>query len=304
MIKGSLAIGFGMSHRPSIWKVSFATVIYFFFGGWTNPGIAEAQPSAKCITAQEVRNKGGWDIVTQAPQFEPYWFADEKGNLQGMDFDMLVEVNKILQIPTTRYTTVAWAGVLPALQARQSDFTPEAIAVTDVRRKTFAFSYPEGDNSIVIMTRPDTGIQSLANLAGKVIGVETGSAGEATALRLSGKLKAEGKDVTVKSYQHNVDELLDLGNKRIDAVLLNVAPVTAYMKKHPGKFINAGLADVPLYAAWVFRKEDMGGPGCIGDEVNRAIKILRDRGTIKALQLKWFGHEMQLPDYGIWKSVE
>jgi ABC-type amino acid transport substrate-binding protein len=267
-------------------------------------GAAAQSTKGKCVTVQEVRAKGGWDIVTQVPQFEPYWFADEKGNLQGMDFDMLVEVNKILQIPTTRYTTVAWAGVLPALQAGKSDFTPEAIAITEARRKTFAFSYPEGDNSIVIMTRPDTGVKGPNDLIGKTVGVEIGSAGEATALMLREKAKAAGKDINVKSYQHNVDELLDLGNKRIDAVLLNVAPVVAYMKKNPGKFVNVGLADKPLYAAWVFRKEDFGGSGCIGDEVNRALKILRDNGTLKTVQLKWFGHEMAVPDYATFKSVE
>jgi len=269
------------------------------------PVSAAAQPAkGKCLTVQEVRAKGGWDIVTQVPQFEPYWFADEKGNFQGMDYDMLVEVNKVLQIPTTRYTAVAWAGVLPALQAGKSDFTPEAIAVTDARRKTFAFSYPEGDNSIVIMTRPDTAIKGPDGLIGKTVGVEIGSAGEATALKLREKAKAAGKDINVKAYQHNVDELLDLGNKRIDAVLLNVAPVTAYMKKQPGKFVNVGLADTPLYAAWVFRKEDFGGPGCIGDEVNRALNTLRDNGTLKAQQVKWFGHEMQVPNYTTWKSVD
>jgi polar amino acid transport system substrate-binding protein len=268
--------------------------------------LASAMPafSQGCTTVDKVRAKGGWDIVTQVPQFEPYWFADDKGNLQGMDFDMLVEVNKILEIPTTRYITVAWAGVLPALQAGKSDFVPEAIAVTEARKKTFAFSYPEGDNSIVIMTRPDIGIKSPDDLVGKTVGVETGSAGEATALILKESAKARGKDIKINSYQHNVDELLDLGNKRIDAVLLNVAPVAAYMKKNPGKFVNAGIADRPLFAAWVFRKEDFGAANCIGNEVNRALKILRENGTTKRHQMKWFGHEMPLPDYDAWKSVE
>ena len=266
---------------------------------------AEAQTSGKCVTIQDVRNRGGWTIVTQIPGFEPYWFADDKGNFQGMDYDLLVEVNKTLNVPKTNYTTVAWAGVLPALQAGKSDFTPEAIAVTEQRKKTFAFSYPEGDNSIVIMTRPDTGIKSPSDLVGKVIGVETGSAGEATAIALRKKFQAEGKDFkTLKNYEHNVDELLDLGNKRLDAVLLNVAPVVAYMKKHPGRFLNAGLASTPLYAAWVFRKEDMGDPDCIGTQVNKALKILKDNGTIKKLQMKWFDQEMQLPDYASWKSVD
>lgn len=265
---------------------------------------AWAQGASQCMTVEKVRAAGGWNIVTQVPQFEPYWYADDKGTLQGMDHDMLTEVNKVLNIPATRYTTVAWAGVLPALQAGKSDFVPLAIAVTDARRKTFAFSYPEGDNSIVIFTRPDARIKGPADLVGKTVGVEIGSAGESTAMALREKAKADGKDISIKAYQHNVDEFLDLGNKRIDAVLINGAPVAAYMKKHPGKFVNAGLADKPLYASWVFRKEDFGAPGCIGDEVNRALKVLREKGATKAIQMKWFDHEMQLPDYATWKSVE
>ena len=98
--------------------------------------IAQAQTANKCTTIKDVRSHGGWTIVTQVPNFEPYWFADEKGTYQGMDYDLLVEVNKILDVPATHYTTVAWAGVLPALQAGKSDFTPEAIAATEVRKKT------------------------------------------------------------------------------------------------------------------------------------------------------------------------
>ena len=55
---------------------------------------AAAQTKGKCVTIQDIQKKGGWDIVTQVPGFEPYWFADEKGNFQGQDYDLLVEVNK------------------------------------------------------------------------------------------------------------------------------------------------------------------------------------------------------------------
>ena len=296
-----------MRAKSSVRLVLFGLATLVVLGGVVGVDRAHGQATAKgkCLTVEAIRQKGGWDIVTQVPGFEPYWFADDKGNFQGMDYDLLVAVNKILGIPKTRYTTVPWAGVLPALMSGKSDFTPEAVAVTEARRKTFAFSYPEGDNSIVIMTRANAGIKGPDDLVGKTIAAETGSAGEATALRLREKFKAAGKDFgDLKSYQHQLDMFLDLGNRRVDAVLTNVAPVTAYMKKHPGVFANVGLVDVPLYASWVFRPADMGEPGCIGTEVNRALAELKTKGVIKELQLKWFGHEMPLPDYATWKSLE
>jgi polar amino acid transport system substrate-binding protein len=299
------ALGHRIRRRSIARTVMLVAAAGALIVGWGAAVRADTPTPGKCVTVDQVRAKGGWTIVTQVPNFEPYWFADDNGHFEGMDYDLVVAINKILKIPATHYTTVPWAGVLPALQVGKSDFTPEAIAVTAVRRQTFAFSYPEGDNSIEIMTRPDTGIRSAADLVGKRIGVETGSAGEATALQLRAKFKSEGKDFSsLKSYQQNLDEMLDLGDRRIDAILLNTAPITAFMKKHPGKFFNAGRVGVPLYAAWVFRKEDMGPPGCIGTEVNAALKTLREKGVIRALQQKWFGHEMTLPDYNTWKSVE
>ena len=47
--------------------------------------------------------------------FEPYWFADDKGNFQGMDYDLLVAVNKILGIPKTRYSPSGTRIIRPGL---------------------------------------------------------------------------------------------------------------------------------------------------------------------------------------------
>jgi ABC-type amino acid transport substrate-binding protein len=46
----------------------------------------------------------------------------------------------------------------------------------------------------------------------------------------------------------------------------------------------------------------MGGPGCIGNEINKALDTLRKNGVLKAQQMKWFGYEMPLPEYSAWKT--
>jgi polar amino acid transport system substrate-binding protein len=254
--------------------------------------------SAQCLTVDKVKAKGGWDIVTEVPDWEPYWFADPGGKFIGMDVDLLNEVNKRLGIADTRYKPVPWEGVLPAQLSGLSDFLPEAITITEERKKTFAYSYPYGDASIVIMTRPDTAIKTVDDLAGHVVGVQTGSAGEAVGLKVQERLKSQGKNFReLKSYQNTSDAFLDLGNRRVDAVLNPRPPVAVYMSKHPGHFTIAGVVDQPTFAAWVFRPADMTAPGCVGYEVNRVLQQLRHEGFIASLQKKWFGHEIPLPDY-------
>jgi polar amino acid transport system substrate-binding protein len=276
---------------------SFARTAVVIFSVILALTVAQAA-SAQCLTVDKVKAKGGWDIVTEVPDWEPYWFADQGGKFIGMDVDLLNEVNKRLGIAQTRYKPVPWEGVLPAQLSGLSDFLPEAITITEERKKTFAYSHPYGDASIVIMTRPDTGIKTTDDLAGRIVGVQTGSAGEAVALKVQERLKTQGKGFReLKSYQNTSDAFLDLGNRRVDAVLNPRPPVAVYMSKHPGRFAVAGVVDQPTFAAWVFRPADMAGAGCVGFEVNRVLQQLRREGFIAGLQKKWFGHEIPLPDY-------
>jgi polar amino acid transport system substrate-binding protein len=253
--------------------------------------------SAQCLTVDKIKAKGGWDIVAELPDFEPYWFMDKDGKFAGMDVDLLNAVNKKLDIPTARYTTIPWEGVLPALLAKKGDFLPEPIIQTEERKKVFAFGHFYGDVGVVIMTRPDTSIKSNKDLGGKTVAAQTGSGPETALAKVKERYKAEGKDLTMKNYQGTADELLDLRNKRVDAVVASRPVLVSFMKKHPDEFLLAGLLGEPAYAAWAYRPEDMGQPGCIGTEINAALSQLRKEGVIAALQKKWFGEEFPIPPY-------
>jgi polar amino acid transport system substrate-binding protein len=253
--------------------------------------------SAQCLTIDNIKAKGGWDIVAELPDFEPYWFMGSDGKFTGMDVDLLNAVNKKLGIATARYTTVPWEGVLPALLAKKGDFLPEPIIQTEERKKTFGFGHFYGDVGVVILTRPDTGIKSNQDLAGKVIAAQTGSGPETSLIKVKQRYAARGKDFTMKNYQGTADELLDLQNKRVDAVVASRPVLVAFMKKRPGNFVLAGLLDEPAYAAWAYRKEDIGKPGCIGTEIDKVLSQLRKEGVIANLQKKWFGEEFSLPPY-------
>jgi polar amino acid transport system substrate-binding protein len=150
---------------------------------------------------------------------------------------------------------------------------------------------------VVILTRPDTGIKSTADLAGKKVGAQTGSAAETAGNAVRERFEKDGKGFTIKSYQQTADELLDLQNQRVDAVLASRPVVVNFIQKSPDKFLMAGLLGEPAYAAWLFRQGDVGGEGCIGTEINKVLSTLKAEGYIAALQRKWIGSEFPLPNY-------
>lgn len=273
------------------WRLSLVATSALVFA------LASGNASAQCLTIEKVKAKNGWDLVMELPDFEPYWFMGKDNKFAGMDVDLLNEVNKKLGITAVRYTTIPWEGVMPATLAKKSDFLPEAIIPNDERKKSFAFGHPYGDVSVTILTRPDTGIKSNKDFAGKTVAVQTGSGGEATLRKVHERYKSEGKDFTVKAYQGTADELLDLGNKRVDAVVASAPVLAVYSQKHKGKFVSAGLLDQALYGSWVYRKEDLGPAGCIGTEIDKTLSQLRKEGVLATLQKKWFGEEAKLPPY-------
>ena len=273
-------------------SIAALTAAFMFVGA--HVGLA----SAKCLTIDEIKAKGGWDITAEIPDFEPYWFVDSSGTFVGMDVDLLKAVNAKLGIPATRYTTIPWEGVLPSVLTGKSDFIPEAIVATEERKKAFAFGHPYGDSGVVILTRKDSGIKSSADLANRVIAAQTGGAPEASLLQVKARYQAAGgKDFTTKSYQGTADELLDLQNKRVEAVVASRPVAATFVTKHPEEFMIAGLLDQPSYASWAYRPADMGGPGCIGTEIDKVLVQLREDGTLGKLQAKWFGAPVDLPAY-------
>jgi polar amino acid transport system substrate-binding protein len=286
----------GKMGRPLISTILLFILALISSSCGSSTSSAAAGPGG-CRTIAQVQANGGWNIVTELPDYEPYWFSNGAGGYQGLDYDMLNEVNHRLGIPRTNYQTIPFDGVLPALQSKQSDFLAEGIVVTEERKKSYNFAYPEGTASAVLVIRPDSGIQSVSDLDGHTLGVVTGSAVDAILIDLASK-----QNFTIKRYPDNASMYLDLSNKRIDGAVPNLPQARASASKYPS-FTILGEIGPPRYTAWVFRKEDMSGPTCVGTEVNRAISDLRNSGFLAGQQQKWLGMTVDLPPYDSWQGT-
>jgi polar amino acid transport system substrate-binding protein len=84
--------------------------------------------------------------------------------------------------------------------------------------------------------------------------------------------------------------------------LSDIAPTTnapsstaaVLMKKIPNTYKIVGTVGEGSHLAWVTRPEDED----LRDFINTRIDALNDAGKLKALQMKWFGFEMDTPKQG------
>jgi polar amino acid transport system substrate-binding protein len=265
--------------------------------GGPSQGPAGTASATNCLTVEQVKANGGWTIIAPTADWPPYWFLDNDGKDAGMDVDLFAEVNKRLSVAVKSQNLIPFDGVLTAVASKQGDFIPAAITITEERKAQWGFSPAYGDASIVVMTTTTSGITSADGLAGKRVGAQTSSAGEAAAQEVQKTLKTQGKDYAeLKSYPNPSDAFLDLGNGRLDAVIGSRAPIQDWINKNPGKFTVAGPVGSPLFAAWMFRLDDM-APGCIGAMVTETLKQIQTDGALATLQTKWFGAPIDVPGY-------
>jgi len=220
--------------------------------------------------------------VGTEPTFPPFDFTDEKtGKIDGFDIALITAMAEKAGYEV-EITSVAFDGLIAALQSGNIDIVASAMSITPEREESVKFSDPYIDAGLTIaVTQKDDDIKGEADLKDKVVGVQIGTTGAETA----NELKASGKVKEVKTYNTIDVAFLDLLNGAIDCVI-NDGPVNeAYMNKNEGKIKIVGDTLVSdQYGFAVAKSNDK----LIG-ELNKALKELIEDGTYDTLVAKYFG---------------
>ena len=94
-----------------------------------------------------------------------------------------------------------------------------------------------------------------------------------------------------------IHRFLDYWRREIDAVIQSLPSIAVLVKEHPDAFEVAAPIETGVnwtYQAWVTRPEDAD----LRDFISSVIYKMRDDGRLYALQDKWFGFQMEIPDDG------
>lgn len=220
-------------------------------------------------------------VVGLDDSFPPMGFRDEQNNIVGFDIDVAKEVAKRSGIEI-EFKPIDWSSKEAELKGKKIDALWNGLTITEDRKKNILFSDPYMDDKELIVTRADDkSITSKESLAGKTVGVQTASSGEAY-LKADPASKAIKE---VKTYDDFVAAFNDLELGRIDAVIADGVVARYTLTKKTGlKIVEGPDFGADIFAVG-FRKEDT----ALKNKIDQVLIEMKKDGTMDKIAQKWFG---------------
>ncbi len=121
--------------------------------------------------------KGNKFVVATDTTFAPFEFENEKGEMVGIDMDLLKAIAKD-QGFEYEVKVLGFNAAVQALESQQVDGVIAGMSITDERKQKFDFSDPYFDSGVgMAVSSNNNDVKSYNDLKGKKVAVKTGTEG-------------------------------------------------------------------------------------------------------------------------------
>ena len=225
--------------------------------------------------------------------FVPMGFEEKNGDYAGFDIELAQYVSKKLGI-TVHFQPIDWDMKETELQNGTIDAIWNGYSATNERREKVAFTIPYMQNTQILVVKKTSGIHSVEDMNGKVLGAQNGSSGMLDFEEHPEVLKNRVKDGDADQYQSVNEAIIDLKNDRIDALLIDRVYADYYLT-------TEGIADEYDTIPSGFESESFAvgvrpADNKLLEALNQAFKELYQEGIFQQISQKWFGEDVATPE--------
>ena len=214
--------------------------------------------------------------------FPPMGFTDENNEIIGFDIDVAQEVCDRMGIELVK-TPINWDTKEEDLNVGKIDCIWNGMSINPARAEAMNLSEPYMKNEMIFVVPADSDIKSMDDLAGKTIGVQTGST--AQEILEAADLYA---DITESPLEDNVTALNQMELGFSDAVFLDSVVANYLITSHNKDYVILdGNLEAEEYAIG-FRKNDQ----ALRDEVQKQLSEMKADGKLGEISEKWFGSDI------------
>jgi polar amino acid transport system substrate-binding protein len=228
----------------------------------------------------ETITDGVLTVCTDAP-YPPmeYEDPDNPGEYTGFDIELMraVATNLGLELAVVNVGFDPITSGL-AMESGECDIAAASITITPERAENIAFTdgYFSGDQSLLVLA--DSGIESLEDLAGQSLAVQTGTTGEIYANENA------PEDTEVVSFENPGDLFLALESGQVQGVLQDLVPNQDYANNNESAIV---VATYPTDEEYGFAAKKEGSEALI-EAVNAQLAALRQDGTYDQIYEQFF----------------
>ena len=216
--------------------------------------------------------------------FPPMGFVGDDGEFTGFDLELAAEVAKRMG-KEIKYQPIAWDAKDMELTSGNIDCIWNGFSIQG-REDKYTWSKPYMKNDQVFVVKSDSSIDSIEDLAGKTVEVQTDSSAEAALKENTELANTFGKLQTVADYNTG---FMDLEMGGVDAIAMDSVVANYQITKRGGNGFT--VLDTPLSS------EEYGigfklGNETLRNEVQKALEDMKADGTMKTISEKWFGKDV------------
>jgi polar amino acid transport system substrate-binding protein len=217
--------------------------------------------------------------------FPPFGYMDEKGEYIGFDLDLAAEcaerMGKELVLKPINWDAKDMELSSGGIDCIWNGFTMNG------RETDYAFTKSYMDNSQVVVVKKDSGIQSLADLAGKKVLVQTDSSAQAALL------DEEDPDMVAlvdsfKGLETIADyntAMMELESGAVDAIGMDIFVAKYQIEGREDTFVILDdHISTEQYGVGFFKENTE-----LRDQVEAILMEMVDDGTFAEISDKWFG---------------
>lgn len=257
----------------------------FLFGSVVAVALAACGGESASGTASSSGESTGQKVVMGLDDsFPPMGFRNEKNELVGFDIDMAREAAKRAGL-NVELKPIDWSAKESELNSKRVDMLWNGLTITPQRQQQLLLSKPYMDNHQIIVVRPDSGINTKADLNGKIVAVQDGSSA-VDAVEADQNTAKSFKEL--KKYADNVTALMDVSAKRVDALVVDEVVGRYYVSKKPNEYKVLGDNFGTEKYAVAFRKDDQ----ALEQKIQGALDSMKADGTSAKIATKWFGKDI------------
>lgn len=262
--------------------LSFALSCVLSVGLLTACGTGDTQKEQQGSGAEAPPEKVKLVMGTSA-DYPPYEFIDTAGSgeIVGFDIDIANYIAEKLGFEI-EIKDMDFGGLIPALLSERVDFVLSGMTPTPERLENVDFSDIYYVAEQMIVSKADSGISSLEDLAGKKLGVQLGS----IQVDLANSIAEEFEGVQIEERNKITDLVQELKAGRIHAAIIEDKVAEGHLKA------NTDLA------AFIIEEEGEAGSAIafpkgsdLANQFNEVLREMIENGEMEKLIEKWFRNE-------------